>query len=38
MCFVRLFIGHGEENFDLKCVPNKDRNYDQAYADYRTFS
>ena len=38
MCFARLFIGHGDGQFDLKCVPNKDRNYDRACADFRAFS
>lgn len=38
MCFARMFIGQDDKQFDLKCVPNKDKNYEQAYADYRMFS
>jgi hypothetical protein len=33
-CFARVFIGQLEPSFDLKCVPDKERNYDQAYADH----
>ena len=38
MCFARLFIGQADGQFDLKCVPNKQRNYDRAYADFRLLS
>ena len=38
MCFARLFIGQSDGQFDLKCVPDKDRNYAAAYADFREFS
>lgn len=36
-CFARLFIGQSEKKNDLKCVPDKDRNYDRAYADFQSF-
>lgn len=38
MCFARMFIGQDDKQFDLKCVPRKDKNYEQACADFRTFS
>ncbi|CAF2034353.1 unnamed protein product [Rotaria magnacalcarata] len=38
MCFARMFIGQDEAHFDLKCVPERRKNYNQAYADFRTFS
>jgi hypothetical protein len=36
-CFARVFISQSEQSFDLKCVPNKDQNYDQAYKDCQMF-
>jgi hypothetical protein len=38
ICFARMFIGQGDGQFDLKCVPHKDRNYERACADFRMFS
>lgn len=35
MCFARMFIGQDDQQFDLKCVPDKDRNYATACADFR---
>jgi hypothetical protein len=32
-CFARVFIGPSAQPFDLKCVPNRDENYVQAYKD-----
>ena len=34
-CFARHFIGQNEKEFDLKCVPFKDKNYAQAFTDYQ---
>ncbi|UJR16676.1 hypothetical protein I4U23_003576 [Adineta vaga] len=33
-CFARMFLDENEKKFDLKCVPDKDKNYDQAYQDF----
>ena len=35
LCFVRLFLNPSKDKFDLKCVPNKEVNYEQAVADCR---
>ena len=35
LCFARLFIGNNGNEYDLKCVPHRDRNYDQACHDFR---
>lgn len=38
MCFARMFIGQDNGQFDLKCVPDKDRNYATACEDFRKLS
>lgn len=38
LCFARHFIRENiEQQFDLKCVPFKEKNYEQVFADYRDF-
>lgn len=37
MCFARMFIGQNDKQFDLKCVPDKNKNYEQACKDFRMF-
>jgi hypothetical protein len=36
MCFARMFFGQGDNQFDLKCVPFKNKNYEEACADFTT--
>ncbi|CAF1354235.1 unnamed protein product [Adineta ricciae] len=34
LCFARMFIGESEKQFDLKCVPDRSKNYETAYQDF----
>ncbi len=38
MCYARIFFGEEDGQFDLKCVPHRDKNYEQACADFRLFA